>query len=107
LALRFTVNTTRDGAHSWWLYGANGELVAWAGETFPTDYNARRAATAFKAGAATARYETYLDTAGKWRWRAWRSSDKVAASGESFASHSNAERAAQNVRLNAGSATGL
>ncbi len=98
--------TTTAGYYSWWLYGANGELTAWAGETFPSSSNATRAAQAFKAGAATARYETYQDASGKWRWRAWRSSDKVAASGESFASKSNAERAADAVKANAPYATG-
>ena len=64
-------------------------------------YNATRAATSFKAGASTARYEVYPDAGDNWRWRAWRSSDRVAASGESFASQYNAQRAAENVRHNA------
>lgn len=55
-------------------------MVAWAGENFSSTYNASRAASAFKSGAATARYEVYEDNGGSWRWRAWRSSDKVAAS---------------------------
>ncbi|MBF4768349.1 DUF1508 domain-containing protein [Nocardioides agariphilus] len=104
--MRFSAGKTDGPQYSWWLYGDNGELVAWAGETFPTDANARRAAEAFKAGAKTARYDIYADTGNKWRWRAWRSSDKVASSGESFASQSNAQRAADNVRDNAGNATG-
>ena len=94
------------GAYSWWLFGDNGLQVGWAGETFATAFNAKRAAEAFKAGAKTARYEIYQDTGNAWRWRAWRSSDKVAASGESFASKPNAERAAANVRDNAGGASG-
>nr|WP_238994863.1 DUF1508 domain-containing protein [Mycolicibacterium chubuense] len=81
-------------------------MVAWAGEGFDSQSNATRAATAFKSGAATARYETFQDSGGSWRWRAWRSSDKVAASGESFDSRHNAERAAENVRANAPYATG-
>ena len=81
-------------------------MVAWAGETFDSQSNADRAANAFKDGAATARYEVYKDSGDNWRWRAWRSSDKVAASGESFASESNAQRAADNVRDDAGDATG-
>jgi len=48
----------------------------------------------------------YPDLAGKWRWRAWRSSDKVAASGEAFTSVTNAQRAATNVQMNAIVATG-
>lgn len=106
MAMRFHVGENTSGNPSWWLYGANGEMVAWAGETFASESNARRAALAFKSGAATASYEVYADTGGNWRWRAVRSSDKVAASGESFASKSNAERAAENVKVNAGYATG-
>lgn len=105
--MRFLVTNDQGGNPSWWLYGANNEMVAWAGESFASLSNATRAAAAFKAGASTARYEVYPDAAGEYRWRAWRSSDKVAASGEAFASKSNAERAAENVRQNAGSATGL
>jgi uncharacterized protein len=103
--LRFRVANDRAGEPTWWLYGDNRELVAWAGESFASGSNATRAA-AFKAGARTARYEVYLDQAGRWRWRAWRGSDKVAASGEWFASRGNAQRAADNVRDDAGSASG-
>lgn len=81
-------------------------MVAWAGETFVSAPNASRAAREFKAEASTARYEVYLDAGGSWRWRAWRSSDKVASSGESFYSEANAQRAADNVRDNAGNAEG-
>jgi uncharacterized protein YegP (UPF0339 family) len=102
----FNVGNTQGGKPSWWLYGNNNEMVAWAGETFATEGNATRAAQSFKAGAASARYEVYLDAGGSWRWRAWRSSDKVASSGESFDDKGNAERAAANVRDNAGGATG-
>jgi len=108
VALRFSVGKTEGGNQpSWWLYGANGEQVAWAGETFASESNARRAAIAFRDGASAADFEVYSDAGSSWRWRAWRSSDKVAASGESFDSRANAQRAADNVRLNAGSAGGL
>lgn len=106
MTLRFEIKPTQNAQWSWWLYGANNEMVAWAGETFVSSTNAQRAATAFKTGSVTARYDVYLDTAGKWRWRAWRSSDKVAASGEAFASVTNAQRAATNVQMNASVATG-
>ncbi|MFN8046586.1 MAG: hypothetical protein U0Q08_11160 [Dermatophilaceae bacterium] len=99
---RFHVDYNRAGAATWWLYGNNNEMVAWAGESFASLANARRAASAFKAGARSARYDVYLDAAGAWRWRAWRSSDKVAASGESFSSEYAAQRAAANVSDNAG-----
>lgn len=102
----FHVGNTKGGKPSWWLYGGNNEMVAWAGQTFDSTTNAKRAAESFRVGAATARYEHYLDAGNKWRWRAWRSSDKVAASGESFDSKYDAERAAVNVQNNAGGATG-
>lgn len=102
---RFVVANNQAGNPTWWLYAGNNEMVAWAGETFASTYNASRAASAFKAGARTARYEVYQDTGGAWRWRAWRSSDKVAASGESFSSRYAAEQAANRVRDTAGGAT--
>ncbi|MCP2627139.1 DUF1508 domain-containing protein [Mycolicibacterium smegmatis] len=103
----FSVGNNKAGDPSWWLYSENHETVAWAGETFASMSNARRAAEAFKAGARFATYDIYLDVGNKWRWRAIRGGNKVAASGESFDSKYNAQRAADNVRDNAGSATGL
>jgi uncharacterized protein YegP (UPF0339 family) len=100
----FTVGQNKAGNYTWWLHAANHEMVAWAGEDFASQYNANRAAASFKAGAFTARYEVYLDASQAWRWRAWRSSDRVAAPGESFSSKSAAEGAAESVRLNAGNA---
>jgi uncharacterized protein len=104
---RFEVGPDRGGNQTWWLYAGNNKLVARAGESFASSYNAHRAAAAFKAGAKTARYEVYADFAGQYRWRAWRSSDKVAASGEAFSSRWGAQAAADNVRDNGGSASGL
>lgn len=101
---RFVVANNQAGNPTWWLYAGNNEMVAWAGETFASTYNASRAASAFKAGARTARYDVYQDTGDSWRWRAWRSSDNVAASGESFSSHHAAQEAANRVRDNAGGA---
>lgn len=100
----FTVEKDDGGHDTWRLYGENHELVAWAGESFASAFNARRAAAAFKDDSNTARYETYPDEGGRYRWRAWRSSDRIAASGESFSDISTAERAATNVSLNAGDA---
>jgi len=104
--MHFKVFKDQGGKPSWRLYSSNGQLVAWAGESFASTYNAKRSAQAFKVGAETARFEVYEDAGSKWRWRASRSSSKVAASGESFDSKSNAERAAMNVQQNAGSADG-
>ncbi|GGR13525.1 hypothetical protein GCM10010196_02570 [Agromyces mediolanus] len=106
MAWRISAGKTQGPEYSWWLYAGNGEQVAWAGETFPSQHNAGRAAAAFKIGSATARYEVFADAAGEYRWRAWRGSEKVAASGEAFASKYNAERAAETVRLNAWAAEG-
>ncbi|WP_420365886.1 DUF1508 domain-containing protein [Curtobacterium sp. L3-7] len=106
MTLRFQIQPTQNAQWSWWLYAANNEMVAWAGETFVSSTHAQRAATDFRTGSLTARYEVYVDLAGKWRWRAWRSSDNVAASGEAFASMSNAQRAANTVQTNAFIATG-
>ncbi len=103
---RFVVENNQAGSPTWWLYAGNNEMVAWAGETFASTANASRAASAFKAGARTARYEVYQDAGAAWRWRAWRSSDKVAASGESFSSRYAAEQAANRVRDYAGGASG-
>lgn len=105
--MRFSVGNDQGGKPSWWLYGAINRLVGWAGESFASLSNAQRAATAFKVGAKTARYGIYPDASGAYRWRAWRGSDKVAASGEAFSSRSAAQTAADNVRDNAGGASGL
>jgi uncharacterized protein YegP (UPF0339 family) len=101
----FQVGDTQGGEPSWWLYSSS-DMVAWAGETFASTYNATRAAESFKAGAKSATYDIYQDAGGSWRWRAWRGGNKVASSGESFYSESNARRAAESVRDNAGGATG-
>lgn len=103
--MQFTVVNDAGGRPTWRLH-SGAELVAWAGESFASTANANRAANAFKAGAASARYDIYLDAGNQWRWRAWTSSDKVASSGESFASEHNARRAADNVRDNAAGADG-
>lgn len=99
----FTVSAskTNPDKYAWWLYGDNHVQLAWAGETFPSLSNAQRAAAAFKAGASTATFDVYADTATQWRWHATRSSDKAASSGEAFDSRSNAQRAADNVKANA------
>lgn len=102
--MRFEVKANKNDDYSWWLISSNGQTVAWAGESFASKSNAKRAAEAFKAGAAAATYELYADKGEKWRWRAHRGSNVVAVPGESFASKSNAQRAADNVRDTAGSA---
>ncbi|UTI63374.1 YegP family protein [Paraconexibacter antarcticus] len=69
--------------------------------------NAKAAATNFKAGAKTWNYDVYENAGGKYSWRAKaRNGQNVGSAGESFASKTNAQRAADNVRDNAGTATG-
>jgi uncharacterized protein YegP (UPF0339 family) len=52
-------------------------------------------------------FEVYKDSGGNYRWRLTAANGQtVASSGESFASESNAKRAAENVKQNAGGASG-
>lgn len=104
--VKFEVLSDTAGKPYWRLRSNNSQTVAWSGETFSSEYAVKQAAQAFKAGAKTARYVVYKDSGGKYRWRAWRSSDIVASSGESFYGEWEANRAAENVRDNAGGATG-
>lgn len=103
---KFVVKYDQGGNAYWRLDSGNGQMVAWSGESFASWANAVRAANAFKAGASTATYDVYSDSGGSWRWRAIRGGNYVASSGESFYSKPNADRAAENVRLNAGGASG-
>jgi len=43
--MRFLVAENTNGNPSWWLYGGNNEMVAWAGEALASLSNAARAAT--------------------------------------------------------------
>lgn len=104
--MQFEVLNDTAGKPWWRLKSGNGKLVAWSGETFSSHAKAKEMAQAFKVGAKTARYDVYKDNGGNYRWRAWRSSDIVASSGESFDGEWEAKRAADNVRDNAGGATG-
>ena len=103
--MRFSVAAVTGGGYSWWL-DDNGQQAAWAGESFASEYIARRAASAFKASAATAHYTVYEDTGSRWRWRALRASDKVATSGAAFDTEWSAQHAAAVVRRHAAEATG-
>mgnify|MGYP002137081339 CR=1 FL=1 len=105
--VRFEVYADSGGHARWRLKAGNGQTVASSGESFYNTSSATAAAQNFKAKAKYWYYEVYPDAAGNFRWRAKSSNgQKVASSGEAFASKSNAERAAENVRDNAGSATG-
>ncbi len=101
--MRFEVYKTAAGNERWRLVAGNGEEVANSGENLT---NAKRAAESFKASAKSATYEVYASGT-SYRWRAKASNGQtVASSGEPFVSQSNAKRAADNVRDNAGSASG-
>jgi hypothetical protein len=76
-----------------------------SGESFASQSNAERAATSFKGSAKTAGY-TVTGSGSSWYWSATVSSDKVATGGESFSSKLSAETSYENVRDNAGAATG-
>jgi uncharacterized protein YegP (UPF0339 family) len=104
---QYTVQNDQGGHPRWWLYASNGKMVAHSGESFDSTSNAKRAAENFKANAKLWNYEVYADSGGNYRWRAKAANGAiVASSGESFDSKSNAQRAADNVKDNAGSASG-
>jgi uncharacterized protein len=105
--MRFEFYSDSAGNYRWRLVASNGRKVATSGESFYSQSNARTAAQGFKSNAKSYTYDVYADTAGNYRWRAVASNGKkVASSGESFSSQSNARHAANNVRDNAGTASG-
>lgn len=85
---------------SWWLYGERNEVVAWAGDTFPSLRTAENAALSFRSDAARAKFELYQDRSRRWRWRAFLADTKIASSGEAYLSELSARRAANAVRDN-------
>ena len=104
---KYEVYADSGGNYRWRLKAGNGQTVASSGESFASHSNATTAAQNFKARARQWNYEVYADSGGNYRWRAKSSNGQtVASSGESFASKSNAQAAADNVRNNAGTATG-
>jgi uncharacterized protein YegP (UPF0339 family) len=105
--MKFEVYDDAGGKPRWRLKASNGQTIASSGESFASTSSATAAAQNFKDKAKLWNYEIYPDAGGSYRWRAKSSNGQnVGSSGESFASKSNAERAAENVRDNAGSATG-
>lgn len=105
--VRFAVGPSTIGRPTWWLYDERDNLVAWAGGTFDTMAEARRAAQLFKEGAVNARYDSYKDEDGMWQWRAWLRGSTAATSGHGFAKPETVTRAAENVRADAGFGTGV
>ena len=103
--MKFEVYSDTGGNYRWRLWSGSNK-VAVSGESFASKYNAERAATGFKSGAKTYAY-TAFGSGSAWYWHAKASNgEKVASGGESFVSEANAKRAYENVRDNAGSATG-
>ena len=105
--MNFEVYADASGEYRWRLIAGNGQNVASSGEPFAGKANAERAAESFKANAASVTFEVYEDAGSSWRWRAKASNGQTTgSSGQSFASQSNAAAAADNVKQNAGKATG-
>jgi uncharacterized protein YegP (UPF0339 family) len=103
----FLVALGLSGGPSWWLYGADGELLAWAGQYFASLAYAHKSATAFKSAASAAEYEIYAHADGGWRWRAVQYINYyIACSPESFDEAAHARRAARNVAKRASGADG-
>ena len=104
----FHVALDQNGKPSWWLYGANNELLAWAGRYYASLAFARKEASAFRAIASTATYEIHPHPDDSWSWRVIQPVDYyMAYSVPSFASSTAARRAARKVRKGAARASGL
>jgi uncharacterized protein YegP (UPF0339 family) len=105
--VHFEVYADSGGHYRWRLKSSNGQTVAVSGESFESESNARRAAQNFKTSASGLPCEVYADSGGHYRWRLQANNNcNIGSSGESFDSRSNAVRACENVRGNAGGASG-
>ena len=106
MSMSLIVGTHYLGQTSWWLNAENHRVVAWAGRTFDSTIEARRAADDFKKCSATAEFEIHDAAHGRWRWRAWHSRQPVAVSATGFTTKQNARRAAEIVRAGASASSG-
>jgi uncharacterized protein YegP (UPF0339 family) len=105
IELKFEVYADTGGHYRWRLWSGSNKVAA-SGESFASKSNAERAANGFKSSAKTAKY-TITGSGSAWYWNAKASNgEKIATGGESFVSESGARRSYENVRDNAGSATG-
>jgi uncharacterized protein YegP (UPF0339 family) len=104
--VKFEVYSDGSDKYRWRLWSGSNKVAA-SGESFASKYNAERAADGFKSSAKTDDFEAF-GSGTSWYWHATAPSNgkTVATGGESFVSKANAERAAENVRDNAGGATG-
>lgn len=106
--MAFRVALSEGGQPSWWLYGPDDELLAWAGRYFVSLAFAQNEAAAFQLSALDAQYEIYPHPAGGWGWRAVQPVDfHLAYSAGGFASPAEARHAARHVKTLAHRASGL
>ncbi|MGO4235797.1 hypothetical protein [Pseudarthrobacter sp. YAF2] len=104
----FHVAMSPDGQPSWWLYGANDELEAWAGRYYASLEFAHKEASAFRASASSVGYEIFPHPDGGWGWRAVQPVNYcMVYSARGFPSAREARRVARTVRKAAPRAGGL
>ena len=104
---RFEAYADTGGSYRWRLKTSDGQPVATSGELFSSEPNARHSAAHFKAIAPSWRYEVDAETSGHYRWRAKAGNGRtMAISHDCFHSRNDAHREADNVKANAGRATG-
>jgi uncharacterized protein YegP (UPF0339 family) len=106
MPMRLIVGTHYAGQVSWWFHGENRRVVAWAGRTFGSVRDAKRAAEDFKRSASITEFDIYEGTRASWRWRAWWAEQIVAVSANGFTTTQNARRAAEYVKANATTSEG-
>lgn len=99
--MKFKTGDVASGRPSWWLYDADNQVIAWAGDMFASLIEAQVAVDDFRFGASRARFELYLDRTGQWRWRALADGQKVASSTMTYPSEIAARRAANLVKTTA------
>lgn len=104
--MNFEVYADAASNYRWRLWSGSNKVAA-SGESFASKSNAERAAEGFKTKAKTANYAIFVGSDTMWYWHGKASNgEKIATGGEAFVSEYNAQRAADNVRDNAGNATG-
>lgn len=104
----FLVALGQGGAPSWWLYSADGDVLAWAGRYFVSLAFAQQEASTFKSAASRAKYEIYPHSDGGWGWRALQPVDYyMAFSSGSYTWAAHARRAARKIEKRASGATVL
>ena len=96
--MRFKTGDVVIDRPSWWLYDADNQVVAWAGDMFASLAEAQTAAEFFQFGASRLRFEHYLDRTGQWRWRALDGDCKIASSTMTYPTELAARRAAHLVK---------